>query len=138
MDRIRRITVGVALVAIVAAGCSSAAARPAWTYARPPAEGAVASPAGEPAAVAPAAQAAADTISIEAFDLGFRPQSVAVPAPGTYDVTFSNTGAMLHDVTFADGTTLSAAGGETATGTVTVPEGGLAFICSIPGTATRA
>ena len=133
MDRIRRITVGVALVAIVAAGCSSAAARPAWTYARPPAEGAVASPAGEPAAVAPAAQAAADTISIEAFDLGFRPQSVAVPAPGTYDVTFSNTGAMLHDVTFADGTTLSAAGGETATGTVTVPEGGLAFICSIPG-----
>ena len=133
MNRIRRITVGVALVAIVAAGCSSAADRPAWTYARPPAEGAVASPAGEPAVVAPAAQAAADTISIEAFDLGFRPQSVAVPAPGTYDVTFSNTGAMLHDVTFADGTTLSAAGGETATGTVTVPEGGLAFICSIPG-----
>ena len=61
------------------------------------------------------------------------PRHVTVPAAGTYDVAFSNTGAMLHDVTFADGTTLSAAGGETATGTVTVPEGGLTFICSIPG-----
>ena len=36
-------------------------------------------------------------------------------------------------MTFADGTRISAAGGETATGTVTVPAGGLAFICSIPG-----
>ena len=41
--------------------------------------------------------------------------------------------AALHDVTFADGTTLTAEAGKTATGSVTVPAEGLAFICSIPG-----
>ena len=133
MNRIRRVTVGAALIAIVVAGCSNADARPSWTYAPPPPDGAAASPADGAAASAPAAEAPADTIAIEAFDLGFTPAAVSVPAAGTYDVAFSNTGAMLHDVTFADGTTLSAAGGETATGTVTVPEGGLTFICSIPG-----
>ncbi len=133
MHRIHRLTAGAALVAMVAVGCSSADARPTWTYATAPSGDAVASPAAEPAAGAPAAAASTDTISIEAFDLGFRPAAVSVPSAGTYEVAFSNTGAMLHDVTFADGTTLSAAGGETATGTVTVPEGGLAFLCSIPG-----
>jgi nitrite reductase (NO-forming) len=133
MNRIRRVTVGAALIAIVVAGCSDADARPSWTYAAPPPDGVAASPTdGEPAN-APAAGVPAETIAIEAFDLGFTPSAVSVPAAGTYDVAFSNTGAMLHDVTFADGTTLSAAAGESATGTVTVPEGGLAFICSIPG-----
>ena len=65
------------------------------------------------------AASAADRIAIEAFDLGFTPTAVSVPAAGTYDVSFHNTGATLHDVTFADGTRLSAAGGETATGTAT-------------------
>jgi nitrite reductase (NO-forming) len=58
---------------------------------------------------------------------------VMVPAAGTYEVEFKNTGSALHDVTFADGTTITAEGGKTATGSVTVPAGGLTFLCSIPG-----
>ena len=41
--------------------------------------------------------------------------------PGTYEVTFKNTGVAPHDVTFADGTKIAANGGETATGTVDRP-----------------
>ena len=75
----------------------------------------------------------AEKITIEAFDLGFKPSMPTVPAAGTYEVEFKNTGSTLHDVTFADGTKLSAEGGKSATGTVTVPAAGLAFLCSIPG-----
>jgi nitrite reductase (NO-forming) len=135
MDRTRRLTHGaalVALVALVAAGCTSAAA-PAWTYG-PVVSPDPSAPVDQPAGAAPpAVAAAAETITIEAFDLGFKPATVSVPAAGTYQVAFHNTGAMLHDVTFADGTTLSAAGGTTATGTLTVPDGGITFLCSIPG-----
>ena len=133
MHRLTRITAGVAFVAIVVSGCSNADARPAWTFSAASPEDAAASVTPAQAEGAPAAAAATDTIAIEAFDLGFSPATVTVPAEGTYEVSFSNTGAMLHDVTFADGTTLTAAAGETATGTVTVPDGGFAFICSIPG-----
>ena len=58
---------------------------------------------------------------------------MTVPAAGTYEVEFKNTGVAPHDVTFADGTKIAANGGETATGTVAVPEAGLTFLCSIPG-----
>jgi nitrite reductase (NO-forming) len=133
MHRLSRITAGVAFVAIVATGCSNAAARPGWTFSAPSSGSAASSPAAAPAESAPAAAVRADVIAIDAFDLGFSPATVTVPAAGTYEVAFSNTGAMLHDVTFADGTTLSAAAGETATGTVTLPEDGFTFICSIPG-----
>jgi nitrite reductase (NO-forming) len=72
-------------------------------------------------------------ISINAFDLGFEPALVDVAEAGTYTVMFHNTGAILHDLTFADGTTLTAEAGEMATGTVTIPAGGTTFICTIPG-----
>ncbi|HEX6139589.1 MAG TPA: multicopper oxidase domain-containing protein, partial [Candidatus Limnocylindria bacterium] len=73
------------------------------------------------------------TIEVHAFDLGFDPKAVAVSAPGEYAVTFVNDGGVLHDLTFADGTVLSAEAGKQASGTVTIPEAGLAFICSVPG-----
>ena len=79
------------------------------------------------------APAATSSIAIEAFDLGFKPAEIAVPAAGTYDVSFHNTGSTLHDLTFADGTKVSADAGATVTGKVTVPAGGLSFLCSIPG-----
>ena len=79
------------------------------------------------------APVAATSIDIEAFDLGFKPADIAVPAAGTYDVTFHNTGSTLHDLTFADGTKVSADAGATVTGKVTVPAAGLSFLCSIPG-----
>ena len=55
---------------------------------------------------------------------------VDVAAPGTYTVTFVNDGATLHDVTFADGTTISAEGHQSATGGHD-PGRGDDFICSV-------
>jgi nitrite reductase (NO-forming) len=82
---------------------------------------------------AQAATAAGEPIAIEAFDLGFKPASITVAAAGTYPVTFANTGSTTHDVTFADGTKLTAEAGKTVTGSVTVPAGGITFLCAIPG-----
>jgi nitrite reductase (NO-forming) len=122
---------------LVLVGCTAAGA-PTWTY--PPA----ASPAA-PANVTPTAPpsmpmdmgaatvATSSSIDIEAFDLGFKPAEIAVPAAGAYAVTFHNTGSTLHDLTFADGTRVSAEPGATVTGKVAVPAGGLTFLCSIPG-----
>jgi nitrite reductase (NO-forming) len=86
-------------------------------------------------AVVPANEggAARGTLEIEAFDLGFRPATLDVAEPGRYTVRLTNTGAIPHDVTFPGGEQAAAGGGETATVEVDVPEGGLSFICSIPG-----
>jgi nitrite reductase (NO-forming) len=80
-----------------------------------------------------AATAEGSAIAIEAYDLGFKPSELTVPAAGTYPVTFTNAGTTTHDITFADGTKLSADAGKTVTGTVTVPAAGITFECSIPG-----
>ncbi len=129
-----------AVAGALLAGCATSTA-PGWTF--PPAASGAAAPSGAapsgaaPSGSAPAASAptgaAVGTIDIEAFDLGFKPGSIVVDKAGTYDVTFKNTGSILHDITFADGTAIKANAGETATGKVNVPAGGLAFICSIPG-----
>jgi plastocyanin len=104
--------VGLALVALVV---GSGTATPA------------ASSSPSPSAVAP------QTIEIHAFDLGFEPAMVHLTAPGTYPVRFVNDGGTLHDITFADGTKLQAEGHSSATGEVVIPEGGMTFICSVPG-----
>jgi len=103
-----------------------------WTFA-PPASGGTT--AGGQATPAPTLPETAETgsFTIKAFDLGFDPAHVMVDKVGPYEVTFDNTGSAPHDVTFADGTKIAANPGEKATATVTVPEGGLKFICSIPG-----
>lgn len=87
------------------------------------------------AAATPAASAGAPigTITVSAFDLGFDPKTVDVPTPGVYTVMFRNTGAIAHDLTFADGTKLPAEPGQMATGTVTIPAGGTTFSCTVPG-----
>jgi manganese oxidase len=94
-------------------------------------------PSGAPVASAPdgvpVAEGPIGSFTITAFDLGFEPATVTVPEAGTYEVTFVNDGGILHDVTFADGTKIEAEGHATATAEVTIPEGGLAFLCSIPG-----
>ena len=141
MNRRRRSLALIAGLVLSLVGCASPAA-PNWTYA-PPAAGASATAnavdAGMPmpgmsgAPVADGAIAAGGEIAIDAFDLGFTPATVAVAAAGSYPVTFHNTGAALHDVTFADGTKLTADPGATVKGTVNVPAAGLAFLCSIPG-----
>jgi len=91
---------------------------------------------GSPAASAspsPGGGAPVGTIEVSAFDLGFNPKTVDVAAPGVYTVMFHNTGAITHNLTFADGTALTADAGQMATSTVTIPAGGLAFTCTIPG-----
>jgi FtsP/CotA-like multicopper oxidase with cupredoxin domain len=75
----------------------------------------------------------AGMIEIHAFDLGFDPPTVSVPGPGEYTVHFINDGGVLHDLTFDDGTVISAEAHETATGTITIPAAGMAFHCSVPG-----
>jgi len=72
-------------------------------------------------------------IAISAFDLGFDPATVDVAEAGAYTVMFHNTGAIAHDLTFADGTKLTAEAGEMATATVTIPAGGTTFLCTVPG-----
>jgi nitrite reductase (NO-forming) len=120
--------------ALVIGGCSSATAAPGWTY--PPVSGGQAS--APPAAASPSASpatsaAAGGVLEIKAFDLGFTPASLEVPAAGTYEVKLVNTGAVPHDVTFPTGEKISAAAGETASGKVAIPAGGATFLCAIPG-----
>ncbi|HJR88809.1 MAG TPA: multicopper oxidase domain-containing protein, partial [Aeromicrobium sp.] len=97
----------------------------------PPGVATSASP--QASAPAPVAEGPIGEIRITAFDLGFEPAMVDVAEPGTYTVTFVNDGGVLHDVTFADGTKISAEGHATATGEVTIPAEGMSFICSVPG-----
>ncbi len=68
--------------------------------------------------------AAVGSIEIDAFDLGFKPSEAQVAVAGTYDVSFRNTGSVTHDLTFADGTKLTAEPGATAIGSVTIPADG--------------
>lgn len=75
----------------------------------------------------------AGMIEIHAFDLGFNPAAVLVAQPGDYMVHFVNDGGVLHDLTFDDGTVIKADAHQTATGTITIPAGGMAFHCSVPG-----
>jgi FtsP/CotA-like multicopper oxidase with cupredoxin domain/plastocyanin len=86
-----------------------------------------------PAATGPVAEGPIGEITITAFDLGFEPAMVHVAEPGVYSVNFVNDGGTLHDVTFADGTVISAEGHAAATGEVTIPAEGMSFICSVPG-----
>jgi nitrite reductase (NO-forming) len=72
-------------------------------------------------------------LEFHAFDLGFEPAAVEVEQAGRYTVTFVNDGAILHDITFADGTVIEAEPGQTGTGEVVVPAEGMGYICSIPG-----
>lgn len=83
----------------------------------------------------PAASSSGSTTSFEirGHEFAFDPSAITVSAAGSYTVTFANDGTIPHNVTFADGTTVSAQPGETATVVVNVPAGGIDFICSLPG-----
>jgi nitrite reductase (NO-forming) len=78
-------------------------------------------------------QAVVGELEIHSFEMGFKAESLEVAKPGRYTIKLVNDGVVLHDITFADGTKIEAKAGETATGEVDVPAGGLSFICSVPG-----
>jgi len=117
------------VVALVAAACAPAGGAPTWTY----------TPGGAAAATPAASQGPTTsgevlgTLEVDAIDLAFKPGDLSVPKAGKYEVKLANTGAIPHDITFADGTTMLANPGETKTITVDVPDAGVTFICSIPG-----
>ncbi len=116
---------------LVLAGCTSAQA-PSWTF--PPTTGSGTGASSPAAAPAPSPSGATgETLRIEAFDLGFTPATLEVPAAGRYEVELVNTGAAPHDVTFPTGEVALAQPGETATVEVDIPAGGTTFLCSIPG-----
>jgi nitrite reductase (NO-forming) len=132
MPRILR-SLAATILVVALASCGATAA-PSWTYA-PPASPAVetGTASATPHSGDPSAVPAAGKIEVEAFDLGFKPAAITVPAAGTYEVAFRNTGSVPHDITFADGAKIAAEPGAVAGGSVTIPDGGLTFICSIPG-----
>src|SRR5690348_6047699 len=68
--------------------------------------------------------AIAGTIKIVAADLSFSPSMVTVAEAGTYKVELDNTGAIEHNITFSDGTVVTAAAGAKASGEVNVPAEG--------------
>jgi nitrite reductase (NO-forming) len=72
-------------------------------------------------------------LEIHSVDLGFSPTNLNVEKPGRYTVKLTNDGAMLHDVTFPNGTKIVAKSKEIASAEIDVPASGLSFICSIPG-----
>jgi nitrite reductase (NO-forming) len=128
---LRTLSVLIAATLVLGA-CSGAAIRPAWTY--PPSRQAAASgqPSAAPASGSPAAPAGG-VLEIEAFDLGFTPAVLDVPAAGRYEVRLTNTGQVVHDVTFPTGEVATAQPGESASVEVDIPAAGTTFLCSIPG-----
>ncbi|NNF53624.1 MAG: hypothetical protein HKN03_04185, partial [Acidimicrobiales bacterium] len=72
------------------------------------------------------------TIVFTGDEFSFTPMEVQA-APGHYFATFTNVGAIKHDITFADGTQVVAEPGEVVEFELDVPPEGLSFICEIPG-----
>jgi nitrite reductase (NO-forming) len=138
------------LTALIVAACSGSA-RAGWTFApgASPEGGAAASdpspstngggavqpssaPTEAPASGAPSGDVLG-TLEITGVDLGFQPNTLHVDEPGRYEVVLANTGSIIHDITFPDGTMIVTEAGQTASAVIDVPQGGLTFICSIPG-----
>jgi nitrite reductase (NO-forming) len=86
-----------------------------------------------PASSTPAGGPPIGEIEITAFDLGFEPATIDVEQAGVYTLTLVNTGGITHDITLDGGQPLTAEAGQSASMEVTVPEGGIGFVCSIPG-----
>lgn len=84
-------------------------------------------------AAVPQAAAPLGTIEIAGFDMGFKPAQIEVAQAGLYTVRFKNIGSIVHDVTFADGTKLTAEAGKTVEGTIKVGVEGLTYVCSVAG-----
>ena len=130
-----RLLLVVLFVATGVVACGSAprplVTNPGPAVAQPLAKAVVEQVAQPAASVASAA--AIGEIEIRSFEMGFKPAAVNVDKPGLYSIKLINDGVLPHDVTFPDGTKITANGNATASGDVEVPAGGLSFICSVPG-----
>ncbi len=89
--------------------------------------------AGDAAAAAPPGDVApGDEIRFVATEFAFDPSTLTAPA-GSYSGVFVNDGTIEHDIQFGDGQAIVAAAGETVEFAFDVPEGGITYICTIPG-----
>jgi nitrite reductase (NO-forming) len=124
------------ILVMTAAACTPSAAAPGWTFTpavpAPAATTAAGGGGGGGATPAPGGEVLG-TLMVNAVDLGFEPKELSVAKAGAYEVHFQNAGQILHNITFADGTTAEAKPGEMVMVTVNVPDSGLSFLCSIPG-----
>ena len=73
-----------------------------------------------------------DTIEFRASEFAFAPPEI-VAEPGIYVGLLINDGTIEHDIAFGDGEPIVAAVGETVQFELSVPEEGIAYLCSIPG-----
>ena len=124
-----RRSLAVLLASVLSLGACAASGAPTWTY--PPTPSGVAAPtaSASPGGVA----VAGGVIEIDAFEMGFAPAIVEVPAAGRYEVRLSNSGVIPHDITFPGGEMALADPGTSASVEVEIPAGGSTFLCSIPG-----
>ncbi len=128
----RALTMTVTVLILTLVACQSTPAA-GWTFAPGPSGTAAAPASATPAPSTPPVAGIAGELAVEAFDLGFKPSELEVAAPGRYVVNFSNTGALIHDITFPGGETAVADAGGSSSVEVDIPAGGLSFLCSIPG-----
>ncbi len=124
------------ILAMALAACNDPALRPTSTP-KPISEP---QPAVQEATSAPAIiQAAAPSgpvlgmLEFTGIDIGFTPNFANVDKPGRYTVKFHNTGAIPHDISFPDGTKITAKANETQQADVMIGAEGVKFICSVPG-----
>ncbi|MAT04005.1 MAG: copper oxidase [Acidimicrobiaceae bacterium] len=93
----------------------------------------VAAAGGEAAAAAsPDSLTAGAVVEFHATEFAFTPMQLTAE-PGDYIGRLINDGDIAHDIRIGDGEAVVAAPGETVEFQFTVPEGGVDFICSIPG-----
>ncbi len=87
---------------------------------------------GDATGGASASFAPGDTIEFRASEFMFDPADLVLE-PGTYTGVLVNDGTIEHDITIGDGEAVVAAPGESVEFQFEVPEGGVDYICSIPG-----
>ncbi|MEO6570121.1 MAG: multicopper oxidase domain-containing protein [Ilumatobacteraceae bacterium] len=71
-------------------------------------------------------------VEFHASEFAFAPMELTAE-PGTYTGHLINDGTLDHDITFGDGDSFVASPGETVEFEFVVPEGGIDFLCSVPG-----
>jgi nitrite reductase (NO-forming) len=121
---------GMLGLSLVLAACAVAPA-PTWTFR--PTTGQGAGPANSAEGSTGRPGGILGTIEVTAKELLFTPNMVTVADAGTYMVKLTNEGAIQHNLTFSNGTAITADPGQSASAVVDIPAGGLTFSCTVPG-----
>jgi nitrite reductase (NO-forming) len=100
-----------------------------------PDAGLTAAPSVSPSPAAGACAVVGTVVDVQAFDLGFTPTTIEVPASGSTRIVFANTGRVVHNLTVdALGIQIIASRGGTNEAVVTDPvPGTYEFYCSVSG-----